>query len=211
MKLTWYFDVLSPFAYLQLQRFADLPKGTEVVYKPILIAGLLNHWKSVGPAEIPPKRQFTYQHCYWMANKLGVTYKMPSPHPFNPLTALRTIIALGSDEKAVRGVFDVIWGQGFALPSEEGAAALNAHFGEHDWLAMSQQPQIKQALIDNTQQAAQRGVFGVPTFVPETETDNLFWGLDAFEMLQDYLQSPQTFYGEDMQALKSIPVGVSRQ
>lgn len=48
MKLDWYFDFISPFAYLQHCQFDRLPKAAEVQYKPILFAGLLNHWGNVG-------------------------------------------------------------------------------------------------------------------------------------------------------------------
>jgi len=42
-RLTWYFDVISPYAYLQTADLDRLPPGTEVVAKPVLFAGLLNH------------------------------------------------------------------------------------------------------------------------------------------------------------------------
>ena len=74
MKLTWYFDFISPFAYLQHCLFDRLPQGLEIEYKPVLLAGLLNHWNNVGPAEIAPKRTFTYKHCYWLAKKMGIEY-----------------------------------------------------------------------------------------------------------------------------------------
>jgi len=43
MKLDWYFDFISPFAYLQHCQLDRLPELVEVNYKPILFAGLLNH------------------------------------------------------------------------------------------------------------------------------------------------------------------------
>ena len=72
MKLTWYFDFISPFAYIQHCQFDRLPKDVTVEYKPILLAGLLNHWENVGPAEIEPKRVFTYKHCYWLAKNNNI-------------------------------------------------------------------------------------------------------------------------------------------
>jgi 2-hydroxychromene-2-carboxylate isomerase len=59
--ITWYFDFISPFAYLQQARFNDFPKEIEIQAKPLLFAGLLSHWEHKGPAEIPAKRIFTYQ------------------------------------------------------------------------------------------------------------------------------------------------------
>ena len=56
-RLTWYFDFISPFSYLQLCRFGELPKGTDIQHTPVLFAGLLGHWGQKGPAEIAPKRE----------------------------------------------------------------------------------------------------------------------------------------------------------
>ena len=109
MKLTWYFDFISPFAYLQHAKFAQLPASVTVEYRPILFAGLLNHWQNVGPAEIAPKRIFTYKHCYWKAKQAGIPFNMPPAHPFNSLFALRLAIALKCQPNAIQTLFDVIW------------------------------------------------------------------------------------------------------
>jgi len=39
----WYFDLVSPFAYLHLKRFAELHPALEVEPVPVLFAGLLKH------------------------------------------------------------------------------------------------------------------------------------------------------------------------
>ena len=63
----WYFDFISPFAYLQNAVFYHLPDDLEVTRKPVLFAGLLGHWEHKGPAEIPRKRVFTLRHTKWLA------------------------------------------------------------------------------------------------------------------------------------------------
>ena len=52
-KAAWYFDFISPFSYLQLGRFKDLPQDLEIALKPVVFSALLNHWGHMGPAEIP--------------------------------------------------------------------------------------------------------------------------------------------------------------
>ena len=79
----WYFDYLSPYAYLQFESFARLPDDLEVTLKPVLFAGLLGYWDNLGPAEIPAKRRQTYRYCHWLAGKRGVPFKAPPRHPFN--------------------------------------------------------------------------------------------------------------------------------
>jgi len=42
--VTWYFDFVSPFAYICLHRLQELPADLSIEYRPVLFAGLLNHW-----------------------------------------------------------------------------------------------------------------------------------------------------------------------
>ena len=82
----WYFDFISPFAYLQLGRFDELPGDVNVTLKPVLFAGLLKHWGQLGPAEIPPKRTFVYRFFKWHADQRGLPFVMPPSHPAAPST-----------------------------------------------------------------------------------------------------------------------------
>lgn len=120
----WYFDFISPFAYLQFRHFERLPDDLEVRLRPVLFAGLLGHWQHKGPAEIPAKRVQTYRHCHWLAARLGIPFKTPPAHPFNPLRVLRLALALEATPHAVGTIFDYIWGEGGDVHSDAGFAAL---------------------------------------------------------------------------------------
>jgi 2-hydroxychromene-2-carboxylate isomerase len=109
MKISWVFDVISPFAYLSLKEFSRLPASVEVNFVPVLFAGLLNHYGQTGPAEIDAKRQWTYRFVLWRARNLGIPMRFPPAHPFNPLSALRLIIAGGRNRRAVETVFDAVF------------------------------------------------------------------------------------------------------
>src|SRR5690348_9010873 len=95
IRAHWYFDLISPFSYLHLKQFGRLPAELEIQYIPVLFAGLLKHWEHKGPAEIPAKRIYTYHHVSWLAARLGIPFRFPPSHPFNPLPALRLVIAAG--------------------------------------------------------------------------------------------------------------------
>ena len=56
-RVTWYFDFVSPFSYICLHRLKELPPDLAIEYRPVLFAGLLNHWGQKGPAELPAKRR----------------------------------------------------------------------------------------------------------------------------------------------------------
>ncbi|MEN8162322.1 MAG: hypothetical protein ABFS41_19780 [Myxococcota bacterium] len=60
-KAAWFFDVISPFAYLQFARFGELSARIDITPVPVVFGGLLKHWGQLGPAEIPPKRRFVYR------------------------------------------------------------------------------------------------------------------------------------------------------
>ncbi|RQP33687.1 DsbA family protein, partial [Burkholderia ubonensis] len=92
---TWYFDFVSPFAYLQLEQFERLPPTLTIEPRPIVLGALLAHWGQKAPAEIAAKRVFTYRHAQYRADKLGIPFRMPPAHPFNPIKPLRLAIAMG--------------------------------------------------------------------------------------------------------------------
>lgn len=207
MKVSWVFDVISPFSYLGMRQLSQLPAGTELQRVPVLFASLLNHHGIVGPAEIPAKRQFTYRFCLWRARKMGVALRFPPSHPFNPLMALRLIIAAGTTARAVETVFDAVFLHGRDVSQPEVIADLAGMLGIADAQQAITNPAVKQALHDNTSWAIERGVFGVPSFVVG---DQVFWGHDAFGMVMDFLRDPTLFDDPEMRRADQLPVGVTR-
>jgi len=208
MKISWVFDVISPFAYLNLQQLDRLPANVTVDYVPVLFAGLLNHHGQIGPAEIVSKRRFTYRFALWRARKMGIPMRFPPAHPFNPLSALRLIIAAGNSREAIDAVFDAIFRHGRDVADTNVLEDLARQLHVRDWQHAIAQPDVKDKLRANTDWAIARGIFGVPTFVIDSE---LFWGHDAFEMVLDYLRAPTEFNDAEMQRADTLPVGVSRQ
>ena len=207
MKVSWLFDVISPYCYLSLPQLPKLPAGVEVELVPVLFAGLLNHHGQMGPAEIAPKRRFTYRFIVWRARTMGLALTVPPAHPFNPLSALRLVIAAGAREQAVRTAFDFVWGQGRDVSDPAVLADLARELGVTNMEAALSDPNVKQTLRRNTEWAIEQGVFGVPTFVVGQE---LFWGQDSFEMVLDYLRDPAPFNDAQMRRIDSLPVGVTR-
>lgn len=206
----WYFDFISPFAYFQFARFHQLPAALAITCKPVLFAGLLGHWKHKGPAEIPEKRRHTYRYSKWFADRNGIAFTMPPAHPFNPLPALRLSIALDGSREAIATIFDVIFGEGCDVASEEGWAMATERLGLDRAEAADRiaDPLVKAALRVNTEEALSKGVFGVPTFEVDGE---LFWGVDATEMLLDYLADPSLFTTGDMVRISDLPIGQARK
>lgn len=207
-KAKWYFDFISPFAYLQLAQFSKLPADLEIIPIPVVFGSLLKHWGQLGPAEIPPKRQFVYRFFQWNADQLDIPFSMPRRHPYNPLPSLRLCIAAGSQIEHIRAIFDIIYGKGLQPDDQDGiqamAKALNISSPE---TALSA-PSVKEALRKNTEEAIADGVFGVPTFVIKGQ---IFWGGDAAIMMLDFLQNPDLFETPEMKRISDMPMGLIRR
>ena len=208
MIVDWYFDFVSPFAYLQSERLASLPPRLSVRYRPVLFAGLLNAHGHKGPAEIERKRVFTYRFVVWQARQLGIPLKFPHEHPFNPLPLLRLAIACDCAPEAVHRIFRFVWRDGRLpdLPIEW--AELVADLRLPDAQRRVADPDVKDALRRSTDEAIARGVFGVPTLAIG---DELFWGADATLMAADYLAAGQRWSDPEYARVASLPVGAARR
>ena len=205
-RATWYFDFISPFAYIGLHRLKELPADLSIEFRPVLFAALLNHWGQKGPAELPTKRRYTYRVSHWTAKRLGLPFRYPAAHPFNPLHHLRLAIACGSTPEAVRKIFDAVWTTGGDASDPVLFLNLMKDLGirQEDL----EKPEIKNKLKSNTAEAVQRGVFGVPTIDVDGE---LFWGADSIDFLRAFLADPATVRNEEMRRLDQLPLAAARK
>ena len=205
--MDWYFDFISPYSYLQLERMPQWPRGIALVPKPIVFAGLLNHWGQKGPAEIAAKRTFTYRQAQWIADRAGVPFRFPPRHPFSPVNPLRLAVAMDCDMQAIRTIFRYIWAEGGEVDTPAGWQALAQRLGVADADARVADPEVKAKLRRNGEEAIAANVFGVPSLV----VDGLvFWGQDSTAMALDYLTHPEHFATDEMRRVAAIPVGKSR-
>jgi len=203
---TWYFDFISPFAWIGLHRLKELPADIQIEYRPVLFAGILQHWGQKGPAEITAKRRYTYRWVHWWSTQLGVPLRFPAAHPFNPLHHLRLAIACGCTPEAIRAIYESVWttGEDAADPARFAALLKNLRVSEDEL----QNPEIKVRLKANTDEAIQRGVFGVPTLEVEGE---LFWGADGMEFAKSFLSDPAVVRNAEIRRLDSLPVAAARK
>ncbi len=196
-RLRFWFDPVSPYAYLAFEHLPQAFEGLSYVveYRPVLFAGLLGRWGQKGPAEIEPKRAWTFRDVAWRARELGIALSTPAQHPFNPLAHLRLLVASAPEggtpnRFACEQVLHHVWrGDGADANDPVRLAALRQR------VAPPRDPAgepVKQALKDATAEAIARGVFGVPT----VELDGrLFWGLDALPMVAAALRGDPWFDG----------------
>jgi 2-hydroxychromene-2-carboxylate isomerase len=209
--ITFYLDFISPYAYLA---FEELPRALQglsysVTYKPMLFAALLKHHGQLGPAEIGPKRDWTYRQVQWLAHERGIALDMPAAHPFNPLGLLRLAVASQAQGLPNRYVcetlFRHVWTGGADAAESGRLATLAAQLTpERDPL----DPAVKEQLKGHAEEAIAAGVFGVPSMVVD---GRVFWGLDALPMLRQYLEGNPWFQDPQWNAVQQVPYGVPRR
>ena len=204
----WYFDLVSPFAYLHLKRFGELHASLDVEFVPVLFAGLLKHWDNKGPAELAPKRLHTYCNCVWTAEQNGIPFRLPPRHPFNPLHAQRLLVGLGATRAAVDAAFDFVFGEGRDVGDEWQLLCQRLGISGAHAAALIADPQIKKNLIDNTSAAAAQGVFGVPTLAFRGQC---FWGSDTIAWANAFIDKPQMFDSGEMKRAAEIGIGAARK
>jgi 2-hydroxychromene-2-carboxylate isomerase len=217
-QITFYLDFLSPYAYLAFEQLPEALLGLSygVDYRPTLFAGMLKHHGQLGPAEVVPKRAWTYRQVLWLAHTHGIPMQMPAAHPFNPLPLLRLALACAGEDSVkafgpglsnrhvCEAIFRHVWRGGADAADAQRLNELTQA------LAPQRDPaseQVKAELKANTEEAIARGLFGVPTYAVD---DKLFWGFDALPMLRAYLEGDAWFAGGAWEAAQQLPVGASR-
>lgn len=204
--LRFWFDPISPYAYLAFERLPQVLEGCSYVveYRPVLFAGLLKHWGQLGPAEIEPKRNWTWRQVRWLAARDGVPLQVPARHPFNPLALLRLLLATTDEGEwpgrwACEQVLHAVW-RGGGVPDEAGRVQavreqIEASLQSAGQGGLRRDPQgesVRAQLRAAGEEALARGVFGVPTveIVPQ---GRCFWGQDGLAMLRECLVGTEGF------------------
>lgn len=217
-EIHFYFDFISPYAWLAFQA---LPKALEgishrVHYHPVVFGAMLKHHGQLGPAEIPGKRDWTYRQVMWQAKQQGTDLQMPAAHPFNSLALLRLAVAASGinqqgqpNRYVVETIFKYVWCEGLEATAPERLATLQAHLFSQPGVSFQdpQSAEVKQLLQQQTQQAIDLGLFGVPSMVADGQ---VFWGNDALPMLRAYLAGDAWFESADWRDAGKLPVGIRR-
>jgi 2-hydroxychromene-2-carboxylate isomerase len=187
-----YWDFSSPFAYLgstQIEAMAARASAT-VVWHPILLGGL---FRSLGGPEVPlatfspAKQGYLLKDLQRWAEFWRVPFTFPSRFPTNSLKALRVYFALAEEHRASYrdAVFRACWADDRDITDE---AVLAECVGDaaraKEAFARSTSDEVKGALRASTEAALGHGVFGVPSF---RVGDELFWGQDRLELVEDAL------------------------
>ena len=188
------FDFGSPNAYLCHKVLPDVSRrtGARFEYVPILLGGLFKLTNNRSPAEafadIPNKRAYDALEVQRFVERHGLyAFRKNEFFPVNTLALMRGAVAaieLGCFDAYVDAVFAGMWEQNLNM-AEAGVFEVvlaQAGLDAHAIVARCQDPLVKARLLQNTQQAFERGAFGSPTFFVG---EAIYFGKDRLREVED--------------------------
>ena len=193
------FDFGSPNAFLSHEAIPAIEKrtGVKFVYVPILLGGIFKATNNKSPAEslagIKNKREFHAVETERFVKRFGVKpYTMNPFFPVNTLNLMRAAVAAqleGVFEKYVEAAFHHMWGDD-PKKMDDPEVAIKAFTASGldaaKLFARAQEPAVKTKLIENTQDAVERGAFGSPTFFVGKE---MFFGKEQLREVEELVSS----------------------
>jgi 2-hydroxychromene-2-carboxylate isomerase len=188
------FDFGSPNAYLCHQVLPQVVArtGVAIEYVPVLLGGLFKLSNNRSPAEafahIPNKRAYDALEMRRFVAAHGLSaYRFNSFFPVNTLLIMRGAVAaqrLGCFDAYVDAVFACMWEQSLNMadPPVVAQALTAAGLPAADLLSATQDADVKQQLLANTQSAYERGAFDSPTFFVGSE---MYFGKDRLREVEE--------------------------
>ena len=192
-QLDFYFDFGSPTAYLAHCRLQQLAAQYDLTvnYRPMLLGGVFKATANTSPVTIPAKGAYMLQQDLpRFSRRYGVPLNFNPHFPINTLNLMRGALAaeqLGCLAPYIDAMFTAVWvdGKDMGDPGTVAATLDDAGLDSEQLLALSQQPDIKAALVAATEAAVERGCFGAPTLFMDGE---MYFGQDRLDFVEEALQ-----------------------
>lgn len=185
-QVEFFYDIVSPYSYLAAVQLDELAKqtGCEVIWQPLFLPGLFKLTGNESPLFMPGKKAYLFdQDLPRMARYLQVPYNQPKSFPCNTVYVMRALMSLPNSQRAEKSLalYELFWGEGQDVINDDGILAL---LGQ-EALDYAKSDAGKEALLANTQRAADRGAFGAPTLFVD---DEMFFGCDRIPQLKYHLR-----------------------
>lgn len=196
------FDIVSPNAYFIWWPLRDVIRrtGAELDVFPVFLGGMHKLTGNAPPfmrdADVKGKNAYAMLEIErFIARHNLDKYRMPETFPFNSIMLQRLCLAADEDGRGVQFVeamLPLIWEQGVDPADAEtiGAALAAAKFDPADLFARIQTDELKQRLIANTENAVERGAFGIPTVFtgPKDGPQEMFFGKERLAQIEEELE-----------------------
>lgn len=190
------FDFASPNAYLVHKVLPDFAKrtGASFHYIPCLLGGIFKQTNNQAPmlafGDIPNKLAYEGEVIARFIARHGLDKFKMNPHfPINTVQLMRATLVAEAEDKLmpfIDAMVKAMWEDGLHLGDAEvlEKAMSDSGFDGAHYIKTISDPAIKQKLIDNTQNATERGAFGIPSFFYNGQ---MFFGKDHMHELEHYL------------------------
>ena len=183
--IDFYFDFISPYAYLAQQKIKNI-KNVNFNYKPILLGGLHNLQEITAPAFIEAKLKHMISDCDLIAKKNKINFIWNSKFPINSLNLMRGYLFINNEVKNLylNKIFDANWKDNLDTSNEKILKSIleKCKIDSNNFFDGIKDPKIKAELKTVTQEAYGKKIFGAPTFVVNNK---IFWGQDRLEFALD--------------------------
>ena len=188
--LEFYFDVGSPYSYIGLYRMLALAEQypVNIVWKPILLGGVLKAHGNNSPLEIPAKARYSIMDINRWAKIWDIPFTINPYLPINTLQLMRLVTAIQmyrSDQfvSALKTIFNAMYREPKNLNDVNEllqlANSLNLTVAQiQSWLLNEQ---VKQQLKQATEAAVEKGIFGAPTWLIDND---MLWGVDHLNFVE---------------------------
>jgi len=195
----FWFDFSSPFAYLAATQMGALAARAGAAaglrWRPMLLGAL---FRDVGTPDVPlfampeAKRAYVSRELGRWAKWWGVPFRFPSRFPMRTIAPLRLTLLAGDDDapRLAERIFRAYWIEDRDIADAAVLRELAADAGVDPGLVdRTNEPGVKQVLIDSTAAARAAGVFGAPSCVVHAPGGpHLFWGQDRLELVEAALR-----------------------
>ena len=193
-RVEFHFDFGSPNAYLAHVVVPEVERrtGVKFEYVPILLGGVFKLTNNRSPAEkladIKNRLEYEQIEMRRFIRRHGITQFTWNPFfPVNTLLTMRGAVAAQMDgvfDRYVDAVFKAMWAEPKKMDDPEVAAAALQQAGLDGGrlMARTQEPEVKERLLKNTEASVARGTFGSPTFFVGEE---IFFGKDRLRDVED--------------------------
>ena len=193
------FDFVSPNAYFAYYPLKDIAAkyGATLEVTPVFLAGMHKLTGNAPPfirdGEVKGKNAYAMLEMNRFIAKMGMRkWTMNPKFPFNSVTLQRLLCAVGNDErvKLLDTLLPAIGEEGIDAtdPEAVGRTLEAGSFDSAGLLAKTQDPAVKQTLMDNTDAGVERGAFGIPTiFVDSGNGTEMYFGKERLGQIEDQL------------------------
>ena len=195
--IDFYFDVSSPWTYLAFRNIQPLALelNTSINWRPVLVGGIFNtvNQRMYASREDSdsPRNRYAIKDLQDCARQTGLSIVFPPKvFPVNSVKSMRGCIWLAQNADThelllpfMEAVFAAYFTRQDDISQDNVLASICQSVGidAAKFLEGIKQPDIKQALKANTDEAIERGAFGVPSFFVG---DDMYFGNDRLPLLR---------------------------